>query len=342
MRKITLLPFQDSGVGFYRILQPGRVLVREGLCKKAISLPFSGEQQSHFYEFNDKFYMKSTENTDVIWSTVVYRHEYILKLLNLREHNQCKTIFDMDDNLYAIPMDNPAAKDAEPLKENFAACLRSADGVTVSTPILKKLYEKINPNIYVIPNGLDFNIWDKVKAKKQGKTIRIGWRGGFGHRDDLELIRGALEAISKDYKVKLVTLGWEGFQFDSVEKHGWVSIFDYPKKLASLNLDIAIVPLVDSAYNRCKSNIAFLEYAALKIPVVLSPTFNQKDTPGLYANSNYEWYDQLEKLIKDSELRKEIAQKQYQYIKKNYDIRKLVHPLAEWMTNLKRRKDLKP
>ena len=70
----------------------------------------------------------------------------------------------------------------------------------------------------------------------------------------------SLEAIFKDYKVKLVTLGWDGFQFDgSAEKHEWVPIFDYPQKLASLNLDIAIVPLVDSAYNRCKSNIAFLE-----------------------------------------------------------------------------------
>lgn len=343
MKKISLFPFQDSAVGFYRILQPGRVMVREGLIKKQMSLPFSGEQQSQYYEFNDKFYLKTTENTDVMWSTIVYKHEYILKFLNLREHNKCKTIFDMDDNLYAVPMDNPAAEESKPLKENFAACLRSADGVTVSTSVLKNIYEKINPNIKVVPNGIDFNIWDKITTKKRGKTIRIGWRGGYGHKDDLELIRGSLEAVYKDYKVRLVTMGWEDFQIEApVEQYSWVSFFEYPKKLASLDLDIAIVPLVDSAYNRCKSNIAFLEYAALNIPVVMSPTVNQRGTPALYANSNYEWYKQLEKLIKDPKLRKQVAKNQSKYIRENYDIRKLVKPVAEWMDKLPRRKDLKP
>jgi len=350
MNKIALFPYQSSAVGFYRILQPGRVLVREKLFKEARSLPFSGDEQAQYYEFNDQLYLKLTENADILWSTVVYKPEYITKFLNLREHNTnrdtkqyCKTVFDMDDNLYAVPIDNPVQQQVESLKHNFQACLQEADGVTVSTPQLKKLYEKINPNIYINPNGIDFNIWDKLKTKHT-KKIRIGWRGAFGHRDDLELIRGALTAIMKDYDVTFVTLGWGGFKSDfPVEKHQHTeSIFDYPDKLASLNLDLAIVPLVDSAYNRCKSNIAYLEYSALKIPTVLSPVENQKGMVALEAQSNFEWYQALEKLIKDKEYRLKLGEDAYKFVKENYDIKKLSHPLAKWFEELKFRDEIKP
>ena len=348
MKKIALFPFQDSSVGFHRILQPGRVLVREKLFNKAQTIPFSGEQQSQFYEFNDEAFLKITKDSDIMWSTVVYRPEYITKFLNLRWHNSlkkdCKMVYDMDDNLYAVPADNPSSQEVEPLKSNFHACLRSADGITVSVPMLKKIYEKINPNVYVNPNGLDFHLWDKLKTKKNTKRkIRIGWRGAYGHRDDLELIKGALEAIAKDYKIEFVTLGWNGFDPKfPVEKHKWVSTFEYPKELASLNLDIAVIPLVDSAYNRCKSNLGYLEFSALGIPTVLSPVENQKGMKALEARSNYDWYNALETLIKDKEYRLKLGKEAKAFVKKNYDIKKQVYPLNKWFDELKLRKDLKP
>ena len=184
------------------------------------------------------------------------------------------------------------------MKNNFEACLRAADGVTVSVPMLKKLYAPLCKNIYVNPNGIDFSIWDKLKVEK-GKKIRIGWRGAHGHIDDFEMIKPAIEAIRKDYDVEIVTFG---ANVGNYEHHEWVSSFDYPAKLSSLNLDIAIIPLIDSSYNRCKSNLAFLEYSALKIPCVLSSIENQKGLPTIEAKSNWEWYEGLKKLINSQEI----------------------------------------
>jgi len=347
--KVSLYPLQDSAVGFFRILQPGRVMAREKLTKSARSLPFSGEQQAHYYEFNDKVWLELAKDADIMWSTIVYKPEYQLRFLNLRKYFTSeftrkfpRVVFDMDDNFFSIPADNPVYDETEPLRKNFGVCLRMADGVTVSTPALKRLYERYNKNIFINPNGLDFGIWDKLKkTTRKGKKIRIGWRGHYGHKHDLEMIRGAIEAIQKDYKVELVTLGWEGWESKySHEMHKNVSLFEYPAKLASLNLDIAIIPLVDSAFNRCKSNLAYLEYSALKIPTVLSPVENQRGMVAMEAKSNYEWYSALEKLIKDEVYRKELGEKAYQFVKDNYNVHRQVHKLAKWFEELPQRKDI--
>ena len=76
----------------------------------------------------------------------------------------------------------------------------------------------------------------------------------------------------------------------------------------------------------------------LKVPVVASPVENQKDMDGvLYANSNYDWYEQLEKLIKDKNLRQECAQKTYDFVCAKYDLKVLTKPLVEWLEKLPRK-----
>jgi hypothetical protein len=130
----------------------------------------------------------------------------------------------------------------------------------------------------------------------------------------------------------MVTLGVEP-PFKT-EHHKWVGTMDFPKELVSLDLDIALVPLIDDIYNRCKSNIAVQEFGILGIPVVASPVENQKNMPVLYANSNAEWYDQIEKLIKNKKFRKAQGENLRTHLKKNWDVDKFTPGLIEWMEKL--------
>jgi hypothetical protein len=54
------------------------------------------------------------------------------------------------------------------------------------------------------------------------------------------------------------------------EFHPGVAIEDYPARLAALDLDLAIAPLEDNQFNRCKSNLRLLELGACGYPVVCS------------------------------------------------------------------------
>ena len=89
MQKIALAPLQDTAVGFYRILQPGRVMKREGYFKEARSLPFTGEHKE-LPNYKDATYLYLTERAEIIWSNIVYHPDLMLKFLNLRKLNKSK------------------------------------------------------------------------------------------------------------------------------------------------------------------------------------------------------------------------------------------------------------
>lgn len=349
MRKITGFPLQDTGVGFYRIVQPLRFVKRLKLSQEVRITPFSGEnnptkiasyQSLKIPTYNDKLLMRIAKDADVLWTTMIFDELQIRRMLDIRKWSGAKWIVDIDDNMFDVTDDNPGKVGVLQAMENIKLCLSLADGLTVSVPFLKKLYEPFNKNIHIISNFIDRGEWRYKNTKN--KKIKIGWRGSYGHSQDFNLISKVLEEIIKDYDVELHTFGVKP-KFNLVYTHtDWVPLQDYPETLAKLGFDIAIVPLIDSYYNRCKSNIAIQEYSALKIPVVASPTENQKDLNVLYAHSNYEWYDQLEKLIKDAKLRKSQGEAQFEFMQKAYNPIDQVTPLIDWMEKLPRRTDIEP
>lgn len=341
LKKVAVWPQQDTGVGFYRLVQPARFLKRQDLSKDVRTMPFGGENQHQYLDYDDNFWLNWSKDADVLWSTILWDDESILRMLNLRKWTGSKWIVDIDDNFYAIPHDNPARAKVDQYRHVWETCLRACDGITVSVPALKQVYAHLNPNIFVQPNGIDFSLWDELKVKKnRSKKIRIGWRGALGHKDDLALIEPVITAIQKDYDVEFVCFGYKP-NFPC-EHHNWVTMFDYPAKLASLALDIAVVPLVDSAYNRNKSNLNYLENAALKLPIVYSPTLNQRNLAGVEAKNNYEWYNALATLIEDKNLRETYGTLAYEQAMRDYDMTKIIEPLANWFANSLRRTDLEP
>ena len=345
MKKVAGLIRQDSGVGFYRLVQPLRFLKRTGLIKDARMSWFSGDniwgEKDGRLVMEEKLFYNICKDADVIWSNFTAVRDDMLRMLDARKQFNSKLILDIDDNLYAVHRDNPVARSADVFIKEIELSLKIADGLTVSVPTLKKLYEPLNKNIFVQPNGIDLKLW-KPKHKKN-KKLKIGWRGAYGHLPDLNLIKSAIEAICKDYDCEFVTFGAKpDFTFTGHSHIEPVGLVEFPKKIAQANFDIGVVPLIDSSYNRCKSNLNILEFSALKVPVVASPTENQKDMKCLYATSNYEWYEKLERLVKDEMLRKKVAEEQYNDLLNRFDMNKLVKPLSEWMDKLERRRDLEP
>lgn len=344
--KVSGIIRQDSGVGYYRLGQPIQSIKR--LTKSDCRItPFTGtgriirvtEGNPDTETWTDKTLMEICKDAEVIWSTLIYDDDELLKMLNLREWSGAKWVVDIDDDLYSIPVDNPNKQRVESLRAKAERCLMLADGVTVSVPRLKQVYKHLNPEIYVNPNGQDINFWKKLKRSHNiHKKIRIGWRGASGHGADVSLIKPVIEALKKDYDVELVTFGVQP-PFKT-EHHDWVGCLEFPEKLASLNLDIALVPLVDSPYNQAKSNIAVQEFGMLKIPVVASPVENQLKMPVLYATSNYEWYNQIEKLM-NRKFRKQQGENLYNHIKKNYNVDGFTPDLVGWFGKLQR-KEIKP
>jgi len=226
------------------------------------------------------------------------------------------TLAEVDDNIYSTPTYNPASScynPNSPLRLIATEHYKSADAMIVSTPYLKEVYEDCNKYIYVVPNCIDFKLWDKVKRKKK-KGLRIGWSGGAAHKEDLEIILPVIKEFGVKYpEIKFVFLhGAPDFIRDlpNVEYHQKFARIDkYPQYVGSQGIDIGLAPLVDNAFNRGKSNLKFLEWSALSIPTVASNVGNFKETikngkEALLCNNAKDFFTNLETLAKNSKVRK--------------------------------------
>jgi glycosyltransferase involved in cell wall biosynthesis len=111
----------------------------------------------------------------------------------------------------------------------------------------------------------------------------------------------------------------------------------YPELLSKQKWDIGIAPLIDDVFNRGKSHIKWMEYASYKIPTVASNVYPYyKDIQGTktiedgvtgYLCEPKEWYEKLEKLVLDNNLRNRIGENAYYYVKDNWQPQ---HHIKKW------------
>lgn len=150
--------------------------------------------------------------------------------------------------------------------------------------------------------------------------IRIGYIGTPTHDADLDVVAEAMQILQKKYgsKIEIEVIG--GFQNRTPtfgKRVGLPKKNDYPNFVNWLqqrvHWDIGIIPLAGDEFNKSKSYLKFLEYAALDMAIVVSDvsTYREVATNGVNCmvveNSTKKWVEALSKLIENNELRKNIS-----------------------------------
>ena len=142
------------------------------------------------------------------------------------------------------------------------------DRMVVSTEPLAAAYRGFCDDIRVAPNCIEFARWGHLKPERgRGRLPRVGWAGSTSHGGDLAFAVDLVKALADE--VEWVFFGMCPEELKPlVEYHEPVPIGEYPAKLASLNLDLAIAPLEIHAFNEAKSHLKLLEYGILGYPVI--------------------------------------------------------------------------
>ena len=187
------------------------------------------------------------------------------------------TVYDIDDDLWSIHPDSGAyAFYSQPgLLSTTEEAIRACELVTTTTRPLAGRLKRLNRNTIVLPNMLPDEYWRLNEPREQEESrVVIGWAGSDTHLPDLKLLRGVIEQLLAESPV--VEFAWAGMSEMPFEDHRrmrmlpLVPIEEYPSLLD--NFHIGLAPVVDSVFNRSKSDLKFLEYAARGIPVVASRT----------------------------------------------------------------------
>lgn len=251
-------------------------------------------------------------------------------------------VSEIDDNILSTPTYNPADAVYQPgsmFRSIAVEQFRMSDAMVVSTPYLREVYGEFCQNINVVPNSLDFRIWDNLKHRRNTDLVRIGWAGGASHEEDLRIIEPVVrKTLEKHSNVRFCFVHGIPEFFKNVERieayHQFTRIDRYPQFLASRSFDIGVAPLVDNAFNRAKSNLRWLEYAGLKVPCVASKVghFAQTITngvDGVLCSNEKEWLSALDDLIWNPTTRKAIGTAANRKARRDFNVEASAHNYAK-------------
>ncbi len=254
-------------------------------------------------------------------------------------------IFELDDLLFALPEHHPDRVQgyyAEALLPMLDAVLQ-ADAVTVSTRPLAEYLRPFHDRVFVLPNMLDDSIWPvRPPQIRREFPLVVGYMGSPSHAPDLQMVLPALLNLARRYgeRIAFRFIGLEPpAPLSEVAQVSWepVRTLDYAQfasEFAAETFDIAIAPLEDNPFNRSKSGIKFLEYAASGVPGVYSnlPPYADLITHGqngFLAATPDEWEQHLRALLDDPDLRLRIAQEAQKTVSKSHTLSRECHRWRE-------------
>ena len=221
--------------------------------------------------------------------------------------------------------------------KNYGKMLATCDGAITSTNQLKEELLKYKDSVLLNRNLAsreliavssqflkeDFGADDKIK---------IGYfSGSISHNENFELIKPAIKEVLDNYPfVELHIVGHLDIPQDMKQYTQRIIIHEYVdwKVLPQLisQVDINLAPLVDSVFNRAKSEIKWIEAALVKVPTIASHIGAFADMmidgqTGLLAKDS-EWKEKLESLILSADLRRELAENAYDFVLENCSLDK--------------------
>ena len=290
--------------------------------------------------------------------------------------------YDTDDLLTEIYDDHRLKKTyIDNDLENLTKFIYSnSDLVTVTQQkFAARISDFCTGTLAVVKNAIDYKLpaWGMEKTKKPKKLTRVGWVGGIHHEADVKEFAAvphmvnqragrervhwgfygkppldpSLEKPKEDWQQQV----WENYRNTLLSgfkgSNNWAIYQALPTDLYGTmysNIDIAIAPLQNNAFNDSKSDIKVAECGRYKVPLVASNIGCYSDTI-INGQTGYlipadapksDWVRVLTKMIKDPKGTKEMGENLHEVTEELFDLNKVAyHRLNVLEFAMKRERD---
>jgi glycosyltransferase involved in cell wall biosynthesis len=198
--------------------------------------------------------------------------------------------------------------------------INRADGVLVTTEALADVARRYTETpVWVVPNliNVDWFMSRLDDAKRLIQPLTIGWSGGLRDEADLDIVSQAWARIAKRYpKVKFIIHGVTPKNLASAVPNdqlilvAWSSLPDYPRTL--MNIDVMCCAVADTEFNRCKSNIKWMEASLAGAACAVSNTVYgdavRDGDGGLVCETVDDWEEALAQLVESEDRRASVVE----------------------------------
>lgn len=311
--KILLHPANTFGGGNYRILQPALLLRQHGYATA----------QAHPYLLDDA--ALDTLRPDAVVVQFQQTDVQIEALRRYRKHlKDAFFVYEIDDLFWGVPDTSVHKAGILPdVKERIKTAAKLCDAITVTTAPLAAEMRKLTGirDVRVVPNDVPAWFIHAARhgyrtAKVNSEKPRIGWVGGIGHAGDLAILTEVAKLLGDTVQWVFMGMVPPGFDESMVEQHEACDFQNYPERLGSLRLDIALAPLEDIPFNHCKSDLRVLEYGAAGFPVIASDIITYQDCPHIVRSKNTpeDWAASIRSFLSAPQTRRALAERLHEWV----------------------------
>jgi tetratricopeptide (TPR) repeat protein len=301
---VQVCDFGDDGDASYRQHEPSRYLSREAGVVVV---------DCHYYHRHLPALLNVAD-------VVVLQFVNDWDLFSVIEERRAKgqvTVFEANDYFFDIQPWNPisAAWLERATQEAYRNFLRHADAVQTSSEQLARHWRVEARAVAIFPNQLTSA---PGLSPSIDRPLTIGWGGSPGHFADWYHVAPLLQRwLDEHTDVHLAVMTHEfarGFFRLAPARYHFTpfgSLTDYLTFLESL--DIGLAPLLPTEYNRCRSDVKYLEYASRGVAGIYAELEPYRGTvvpgeTGMLFGTLSELGHCLDRMSADARLRQRIRQ----------------------------------
>jgi glycosyltransferase involved in cell wall biosynthesis len=308
--EITVSSFMDMQL-WKIVYEPGHYLAK-----------VFGTMHGHFRRLFDVFRIGRYDLVYVfMWVTPLGTSffERVVRALSKR------LIFDIEDNLF-IKQVNEINPFLGFLKSTGKTryLIETADHVITSSPFLNDFCLGINKKkeCTYISSSVDTDNLLPVNPYKNDEKVTIGWTGTFSSKPYLNELRNVFYELNKRCEFRLRVIGNFQYELPGID----LEVIQWTKETEVEDLqgiDIGVYPLVNDDWVLGKSGLKAIQYMAFGLPTVATnagttPIIIRQMENGWLVNSEQEWVEALETLVKNPVLRRKLGEAARTTVLENY------------------------
>ena len=256
---INIIPADNSGCGYYRLMQVGNMLQ---LMRHDVTISAAGKYRAC--------------GQQVIYTQRILTADLMSKLIDFKKQTGIKFIIDYDDLIWeykgaSLP-DYNLCRNKLDCKANTEAMKKYlnelADHITVTTEELKQSMLQFVPEdkITVIPNCLSYKDWYFPYTPVPKEDIFM-YAGSYTHFDNVNKKLGDFDKNLVQYlsNKKVICKSLCPYFIKPYKNTNGSLLTVYPQAFyqESREAKFIIAPLADNEFNKCKSDLKYLESAAI-------------------------------------------------------------------------------
>jgi glycosyltransferase involved in cell wall biosynthesis len=210
--------------------------------------------------------------------------------------------------------------------ETYALCMRACDGIICSTDWLARRYAAVNPRTWTCRNGIDLARYAFTRPERD--HVGVGWAGGTGHAASARPWVDEVGAVMRERPdTHFISVGqpfahWlEGEFGPRALGIPFTAMEVYPA--AMTHFDVSLAPAGKGDYFKGKSDLRWLEAAALSLPCIADPDVYpeiEHGVTGFHAATPAEMGTILRELVADRALRERVGAAAHEYVAEHRSI----------------------